>query len=451
VRLAEVRELIRLRRPELDPVQRVVARCHSIEDVREAARRKLPRAVFDYVDGGADEENTVAANRTALRQWAFQPQILHDVSAPDLSVELFGHRLPAPLGLAPTGYTRMVNPVGETGVAIASASTGLPYGLSTVGSTSIEDLAASGHPRLWFQLYALRDRSVTRSLVERAAVSGYKVLEVSVDTHVAGNRARDVRNGMTIPPQLTVRTVLDIGRHLSYWTAMLRSPMLTVPNMAVPNMAVTNMAATNMAATNIDGPNSVAISGTEANGTDGRRRGETVAEITSRFDPSLDWDDLFEIRQWWSGPLLLKGPVGPGDAVRAIDAGVDGLHLSNHGGRQLDGTVATIDLVRPVRDAVGNRAVIVMDSGVRHGADIAVALARGADMCMIGRPYLYGLAAAGPAGVRRVIDILVEQFRRTMQLLGVASVAELRRHADQLVVEKRPSERVWPQVGELAP
>jgi L-lactate dehydrogenase (cytochrome) len=446
VRLAEVRELIRLQRPELDPVQRVVARCHSVEDVREAARRKLPRAVFDYVDGGADDENTVAANRAALRQWAFQPQILHDVSAPDLSVELFGHRLPAPLGLAPTGYTRMVNPVGETGVAIASTSTGLPYGLSTVGSTSIEDLAATGHPRLWFQLYALRDRSVTRSLVERAAVSGYKVLEVSVDTHVAGNRARDVRNGMTVPPQLRVRTVLDIGRHLGYWTAMLRGPMLTVPNMAVTNKAVTNITSPNMT-----GPNSVAISGREANGTDGHRRGETVAEITSRFDPSLDWDDLYDIRQWWSGPLLLKGPVGPGDAVRAIDAGVDGLHLSNHGGRQLDGTVATIDLVRPVRDAVGNRAVIVMDSGVRHGADIAVALARGADMCMIGRPYLYGLAAAGPAGVRRVIDILVEQFRRTMQLLGVASVAELRRHADQLVVEKRPSQRVWPQVGELAP
>ncbi len=441
MKLAEVRELIRLQRPELDPVQRVIARCHSVEDVREAARRKLPRAVFDYVDGGADDEDTVAANRTALRQWSFQPQILHDVSAPDLSVELFGHRLPAPLGLAPTGYTRMVNPVGETGVAIASAPTGLPYGLSTVGSTSIEDLAATGHPRLWFQLYALRDRGVTRSLVERAAVSGYKVLEVSVDTHVAGNRARDVRNGMTIPPQLRVRTVLDIGRHLGYWTAMLRSPMLTVPNITAPNEA----------GPDTTGANSAASSGGEANGTDSYRRAETVADITSRFDPSLDWDDLYEIRQWWSGPLLLKGPVGPGDAVRAVDAGADGLHLSNHGGRQLDGTITTIDLVRPVRDAVGDRAVIVMDSGVRHGADIAVALARGADMCMIGRPYLYGLAAAGPAGVRRVIDILVEQFRRTMQLLGVGSVAELRRQADQLVVEKRPSERAWPQVGELAP
>ncbi len=186
MRLAEVRELIRLQPPELDPVLRVIARCHSVEDIRVAARRKLPRAVFDYVDGGADDENTVAANRTALRQWAFQPQILHDVSAPDLSVEVFGDRLPAPLGLAPTGYTRMVNPVGETGVAIASAPTGLPYGLSTVGSTSIEDVAATGHPRLWFQLYVQRDRGLTRALVERAAISGYKALEVSVDTHVAG-------------------------------------------------------------------------------------------------------------------------------------------------------------------------------------------------------------------------------------------------------------------------
>jgi L-lactate dehydrogenase (cytochrome) len=456
VRLAEVRELIRLQPPELDPVLRVIARCHSVEDIREAARRKLPRAVFDYVDGGADDETTVAANRTALRQWAFLPQVLNDVSAPDLSVELFGHRLPAPLGLSPTGYTRMVNPVGETGVAMASAPTGLPYGLSTVGSTSIEDVAATGHPRLWFQLYALRDRGLTRSLVERAAVSGYKALEVSVDTHVAGNRARDVRNGMTIPPQLRVRTVLDIGRHLAYWTAMLRSPMLTVPNMTEPNSPGANSygpnsSGSNSSGSNMMGGNSAATGGNEGNGTDGGRRAETVAAITSRFDPSLDWDDLHQIRQWWPGPLLLKGPVGPADAVRAIDAGVDGLHLSNHGGRQLDGTVATIDLVRPVRDAVGDRAVIVMDSGVRHGADIAVALARGADMCMIGRPYLYGLAAAGPAGVRRVIDILVEQFRRTMQLLGVGSVAELHRQADHLVVEGSRSERVWPEVGDLAP
>jgi L-lactate dehydrogenase (cytochrome) len=426
VRWAEVRELIRVQPPELDPVKRVVDRCHSVEDLRQAARRKLPRAVFDYVDGGADEENTLTANRASLQRWVFQPQILHDVSAPDLSVELFRRRLMAPFGLAPTGYTRMVNPAGETGVAKASAPTGLPYGLSTVGSTSIEDVAATGHPRLWFQLYALRDRGFTRSLVERASLAGYEALEVSVDTHVPGHRARDVRNGFTVPPRLRMRTVLDIGRHPGYWTSMLRSPMLTFPNMA-PR------------------------SGGETDGTGRPSSGESVAEISARFDPSLDWDDLYQLRQWWPGPLLLKGPVGPHDALRALDAGVDGFHLSNHGGRQLDGTVATIDLVRPVRDAVGDRAAIVMDSGVRHGADIAVALARGADICMVGRPYLYGLAAAGPPGVRRVIDLLVEQFRRTLQLLGVASVAELHEHADQLVVERTVTGPVWAPVEELAP
>ena len=174
MRLAEARELVRLQPPELDPVKRVIARCHSVEDLRQAARRRLPRAVFDYVDGGADAESTLMGNRTALQRWAFQPQILHDVSAPDLSVELFGRRLMAPLGLAPTGYTRMVNPAGETGVATACAPTGLPYGLSTVGSTSIEDLAATGHPRLWFQLYTLRDRGFTRSLLERASTPATK-------------------------------------------------------------------------------------------------------------------------------------------------------------------------------------------------------------------------------------------------------------------------------------
>ena len=236
-----------------------------------------------------------------------------------------------------------------------------------------------------------------------------------------------MRNGLTVPPQLSVRTVLDIGRHLGYWTAMVRSPMLKFPNVA-PEPAV------------------------DGDGTDGLGPwGESVADITARFDPSVDWDDLHQFRQWWSGPLLIKGPVGPADALRAVDVGVDGIHLSNHGGRQLDGTVATIDLVRPVREAVGDRAVIVMDSGVRHGADIAVAIARGADMCTVGRPYLYGLAAAGPAGVRRAIDLLVEEFRRTLQLLGVVSVAELRQRADQLVVERSRPEDVWQSLEELAP
>jgi L-lactate dehydrogenase (cytochrome) len=407
MKLAEARELVQLRPPLLSPVERVLARCHSVEDLRQAARRKLPRAVFDYVDGGADAEHTALANQAGFHGWAFQPRALCDVSAPDLSVELFGRSLAAPLGLAPTGYTRMMHPSGEPAVAEATANMALPYCLSTVGTTSIEDLAATGHPRLWFQLYVLKDRGHTRSLVERAAAAGYEALEISVDTAVPGHRARDVRNGLTIPPQLSARTILDIGAHPGYWTSMLRSPLLSFANLGA--------------------------------GPDGA--GRTVARVGVMFDPSVDWDDLDRLRGWWGGPLLLKGPVSPADAVRAVAAGVDGIHLSNHGGRQLDRTVATIDMVRPVRDALGDKATIVVDSGVRHGADIAVALARGADMCMVGRAYLYGLAAAGTAGARLAVDMLVAQFRRTLQLLGVTSVPELRRHADTLVV-RRPTAEV---------
>ncbi len=414
MKLAEVRELVQLRPPLLGPVERVLARCHSVEDLRQAARRRLPRAVFDYLEGGADDEDTVSANRAAFHRWAFQPRALRDVSVPDLSVELFGRGLPAPLGLAPTGYTRMMHPAGEPAVAAASAKRGLPYCLSTVGTTSIEDLATTGHPRLWFQLYVLKDRGHTRSLVDRAAAAGYEALEISVDTAVPGHRVRDVRNGLTIPPQLSARTVLDIGRHPGYWTNMLRGPMLTFANVvARPEGGI---------ASPVRSP----------------RRAEadmrTVKDMSALFDSSLDWDDLDRLRGWWTGPLLIKGPVGPEDAGRAVSAGVDAIHLSNHGGRQLDRSVATIDLVRPLRDAIGDKAAIVVDSGVRHGADIAIALARGADICMVGRPYLYGLAAAGAAGVGRAIDVLVEQFRRTLQLLGVTSVPELRRQADTLVV-----------------
>jgi L-lactate dehydrogenase (cytochrome) len=411
MRWAEVRELVQLRPPVLSPVQRVLARCHSVEDLRQAARQKLPRAVFDYVEGGADGEHTMVANRAAFHCWAFQPRALRDVSSADLSVPLFGRRLAAPLGLAPTGYTRMMHPSGEVAVAAAAKTRGLPYCLSTVGTTSIEDLAATGHPRLWFQLYVLRDRGHTRSLVERVAAAGYEALEVSVDTAVPGNRVRDVRNGLTIPPQLSARTVFDIGLHPGYWTNMLRSPVLSFANlMARPEEA---------ASVRPGGP---------------RRR--TVADITAMFDPSVDWDDLDLLRGWWRGPLLIKGPVSPEDAARAVSAGVDGIHLSNHGGRQLDRALATVDMVRPVREAVGDKAVIVMDSGVRDGADIAIALARGADLCMVGRPYLYGLAAAGTPGAGYAIDMLVQQLGRTLQLLGVTSVPELHEYADSLVVSR---------------
>jgi L-lactate dehydrogenase (cytochrome) len=350
------------------------------------------------VDGGADEELTLSANMAALRRYQFRPRVLRDVAEPDLSVSVLGAVLPAPLGLAPAGFTRLVHPAGEPAAARAAAARGLPYSLATVATATIEEIAGTGHDDLWFQLYVTRDRTIARSLAGRAAAAGYRALEVTLDTAAPGRRLRDLRTGLTTPPTLTPRALLGITARPRYWTSMLRGPALRYAMLTPPGA------------------------------------GAGVADMISTFDAGLTWDDLDSIRALWPGKLLLKGPIGAADAARAVAAGVDGIHLSNHGGRQLDRCVPAIELVRPVREAVGYRAAIVLDSGIRHGADIAVALARGADMCMIGRGYLYGLAAAGQPGVEHAVDLLIAQLRRTLQLLGVSTVAELRQHGDELVV-----------------
>lgn len=400
MKFSEIRELARLRPLSPDHDQRVVARCHDVADLRRAARRRLPRPVFGYVDGGADDEVTLRANRAALLRWRLRPRVLRDVAEPDLRVSVLGADLAAPIGLAPTGFTRLVHQAGELAAARAAAARGLPYCLSTVGTTTIEDVAQTGLRDRWFQLYVLRDREIARELIERAAKAGYRALEVTVDAPVSGRRTRDLRNGLTMPPTLTPRALLEVAARPGYWVSLLRGPALRYASFTPP------------------APES----------------GTTIADIISMFDASLTWDDVEEFRALWPGQLLLKGPLGPADAVRAVAAGVDGIHLSNHGGRQLDRCVPTIDLVRPVREAVGDQAAIVLDSGIRHGGDVAVAIARGADLCMVGRSYLYGLAAAGQPGVEHAIDLLVAQLRRTMQLLGVTTIAELREHGDELVV-----------------
>ncbi len=400
MRLREVRGLVRLRGFEPDRDRRVLSRCYDLDDLRRVAQRRLPRPVFGYIEGGADEELTLRENQAAFRRWRFRPRVLRDVAAPELRASLLGLDLPAPIGLAPTGYTRMVRQAGEVAVARAAASRLVPYCLSTVGTSTIEELAATGHPGLWFQLYVLRDRKLVHALIDRAAAAGFRALVISVDTPVAGRRTRDLRAGLTIPPTLSARTMLDIGMHPGYWISMMRGPALRLASLTAPEPDADT----------------------------------TIASITSLFDSSLTWDDLDELRVRWPGPLLVKGPIGPADAARAASAGIDGIYLSNHGGRQLDRSIPTIDMVRPVREAVGERVALVVDSGIRHGADIAVAIARGADMCMVGRGYLYGLAAAGQPGVEHAIDLLVAQLRRAMQLLGVTTVAELRHCGDDLVI-----------------
>jgi L-lactate dehydrogenase (cytochrome) len=394
--IREIRELIRVRPPALPGVDRRLAHCHDVADLRRAARRLIPRPVFDYVDGGSDEEVSLGGNVAAFRRWRFTPQALRDVSVVDTAGQVLGHPVPLPVVLAPAGFTGVMYPGGEIVAARAAARHGLPYTLSTMANTSIADLAAAVHGDLWFQLYIMTDSGLTRELVDRAAACGYRVLVVTVDTVVAGRRVRDVRNGLTVPPELTARTVASIGARPGYWLRMLRSPAITFANLP--------------------------ISGSR-----------TIPGTAALFNPGISWDDIALLRERWPGQLVIKGPLGAADARRAVEAGVDGLQLSNHGGRQLDRAIAPVDLLPAVRDAVGQDLPVLVDSGVRHGADIATALALGADAVAIGRAYLYGLMAAGEPGVDRVLDLLAEQFRRTLQLLGVTSVAELRKNGGGLL------------------
>lgn len=405
--LAEVRKLIRLRRIELDRDHRVLARCHEIEDLRRAARKRLPRPVFGYVDGGADAELTLAANSRAFQARRFYPRVGRDVSHVDISTPFLGITLPAPLGLAPTGYTRMMHPAGEIAVAQAARSAGLPYALSTVGTTTIEDLAATGHPNLWFQLYVLRDRARTNALIDRAAAANFKVLEVALDTPVSGRRLRDLRYGLTIPPSLTLRALIEIAAHPGYWSAVLKAPAFSFANLETP--------------------------------------GASIEEIGALFDPAVSWDDVAAVRERWHGRLLVKGPLGPQDAAQALAVGADGIHLSNHGGRQLDRCAPTLELLPRVRDAVGDDAAIVLDSGIRHGADIVTALCDGADLCMVGRAYLYGLAAAGRSGVTHAIRMLSDELTRTLQLLGIRSIAELHACGAELISAPASGEERLPR------
>jgi L-lactate dehydrogenase (cytochrome) len=275
----------------------------------------------------------------------------------------------------------------------------LPYTLSTMGTTSIEDVAAAAQPDLWFQLYIQKDEGLTKELVNRAATAGYRVLVITVDTLVTGHRTRDERNGLIIPPALTLQTLGNIAVKPGYWMRMLRSEAIDFANFTGGGPGVT-----------------------------------TIEGTGTMFNPTVSWDDIAALRSRWPGKLVIKGPLSPADATRAVEVGADGLQLSNHGGRQLDRTVPSVDLIAPVRAAVGSDVAVVVDSGVRHGSDIAVALALGADACAIGRAYLYGLMAGGEPGVDKVIDILTDQFVRTLHLMGITSVAELRERGRELLV-----------------
>jgi L-lactate dehydrogenase (cytochrome) len=392
-----LRSVLRLAPIETDPVARRIARSACVEDLRVMARRRLPHGVFDYIDGGAEDERTMAANRDAFARTGFAPRVLRGLGTVDPSTTILGAPVPFPLVLAPTGFTRIADPEGELAVARAAARAGIPYTLSTLATRSIEEVRAVSDGRLWFQVYVWRDRGLVAEMVARAAAARYEALVLTVDTAVFGRRERDVRRGFSLPPSIGPATLLDGARHPSWTWQLLRSDPIRFANVAGRAVG--------------DGTTAVAL----------------ADYINSQFDPALGWRDVEWLRAVWDGPIVLKGIQTVADAVLAADAGVDAIALSNHGGRQLDSAPAAFDLVAPVADAVGGRVEILCDGGVRRGGDLVKAVAAGARAGMAGRAYLYGLGAAGERGVDHVLALLAEDVRRTLALVGAATLADLGR------------------------
>ena len=395
----DLRPLLKFKKPTLSPKQRRLASALTIEDLRRIAKRRTPKAAFDYTDGAADGEVSLARAREAFADVQFNPSILRDVSSVDTSRVVLGERVALPFGIAPTGFTRMMQTEGEIAGVTAAEAAGIPYTLSTMGTTSIEDVAAAApDARKWFQLYMWKDRDRSMALVDRAKRAGYDALVVTVDVPVAGARLRDTRNGMTIPPTLSARTIANAIPRPAWWVNFLTTEPLAFASLD-------------------------AWSG-------------TVGELLDHmFDPTVTFDDLAWIRDQWPGAISVKGVQSVSDAARLAELGVDAVVLSNHGGRQLDRAPVPFHLLPSVVSALaGSKTEVHLDTGIMSGQDIVAALAHGAHFTLIGRAYLYGLMAGGRDGVDKTIEILRGQIERTMRLLGVATLDELSPdHVTQLV------------------
>jgi L-lactate dehydrogenase (cytochrome) len=395
---AEIFELMRFKKPQLNGRIRRLEAALTIEDLRAIAKRRTPRAAFDYTDGAAEGELSLARARQAFQDVEFHPSVLRDVAVIDTSTTVFGGPSALPFGIAPTGFTRLMHTEGESAGASAAAAAGIPFCLSTLGTTSIEDVkAANPQGRNWFQLYVMNKREISYGLVERAAAAGFDTLLFTVDTPVAGARLRDKRNGFSIPPQLTLRTVANAIPRPWWWYDFLTTPKLEFASLSTT--------------------------------------GGTVGELLdAAMDPTISYDDLRVIRGMWPGKLAVKGVQTVDDAKTLAGLGVDGIVLSNHGGRQLDRAPIPFHLLPDVVREVGNDLEITVDTGIMNGADIVACIALGARFTLIGRAYLYGLMAGGRAGVDRTIHILTDQIVRTMKLLGAHNLDELTpRHVTQLV------------------
>jgi L-lactate dehydrogenase (cytochrome) len=385
----EIQPYLRTGPVRLSPVERRLASAATIWDLRSVARRHVPRAVFDYVDGAAESETSLRRSREAYARVEFVPSVLQDVSAVDTTTTILGRPSALPLVFAPTGFTRLMNHEGEPAVARVAGRLGIPYALSTLGTTSPEDVAAAApDTHKWFQLYLWNDRDAGIDLVRRARTAGFTALVLTVDTPVAGARLRDVHNGFTIPPTLSVRTLFDIALHPGWWFNLLTTEPLRFAAF------------------------------TETQGT--------VADLINRvFDPTITVSDLGWLRDAWDGPIVIKGVQTVDDARAVVDAGADAIVISNHGGRQLDRAPTPLEQLPGIAAAVGDRAEVYVDGGILNGSDVVAAVALGARAVLVGRAYLYGLMAGGERGVERAGELLRKETIRTMQLLGVRSVGQL--------------------------
>lgn len=373
--------------------RRNIARCRSIGDLRSAAKRRLPRAVFDFVDGGAEDERTLRGNEEAFSRLRFQPRALVDVSAVTTETTLLGAPSALPIVVAPFGAAGFSWPRGDHASAAAAAAAGIPYAMSSTASVTLEDIARCHDGRRWFQCYIFKRREITAELIERARNAGFEALMITVDLPVGGNRERDYRNDFSVPFRYTARNVRDFAFHPGWALSTLFHGMPTMANL-----------------TSFEGVSDV----------------NTAASTVGRnYDPSFDWDDLEAIRDGWRGKLVVKGIARGEDAARLARMGVDAVAVSNHGGRQLDGALPSLFCLPEIRAAVGDRMEVFLDGGIRRGADVAKAIALGADAVMIGRAMLYGIAAGGGTGAERAVEILGQELRRVMQLLGAPRLAAI--------------------------
>ena len=372
-----------------------LSRCNNISDLRKLAKKRLPAPLFHYIDGGADDEWTLGNNTSAFEHYELIPRLLRNIETIDLKTKVLGTTLDLPFFLSPTGMSRLFHHEKELAVCRAADRAGTLYSLSTLGTTSLEEVSKNMQGPRMYQVYILKDRGLTSEFVTRSREAGYQALCLTVDTPLAGNRERDLVNGMTMPPKFTVKNLWSYASHFSWAFNLLRHPDFRLANVA----------------------HRVDALGKGAMGL--------IEYANGQFDRTVTWDDAAWLAAQWDGPFVIKGLLSPDDAKRAVDIGASAIMISNHGGRQLDGVSAPVDCIAPIRDAVGDHLELIVDGGIRRGTHIIKAMALGANACSIGRPYLYGLAAGGEAGVDHAIEILRSETERSLALLGCTAISNL--------------------------